>query len=358
MASAAAFHSNLSATPIAAQKVNPCCKVALYLCPQKTSGRLSKTAGVVQSCSGVHGPRCPLSARRSVTAAVLSLIARPIIAPASERVLSGQSGTGLQKRFRLQAMALPTDQPVKVLVTGAGGRTGKLVLKKLLAQPDRFTAKGLVHSVPSLQTVQQETGISKESSFVADIAASSSDIARALQDTDALIIATSAVPKMVCQHDMSNHMQHFEAMQAKLFPASKPAASSATAHHHFTALMWWRHATSVSRLVQVDWIGQKNQIDAAVKAGVKKIVLVSSMGGTDPSNRLNQIGNGNILLFKRKAEEYLMAQGIDYTIIHPGGLIDEQVLAPILSFCDMSQRHADSHQADWSKYEWDAALPV
>ena len=64
----------------------------------------------------------------------------------------------------------------------------------------------------------------------------------------------------------------------------------------------------------------------AVKAGVKKIVLVSSMGGTDPNNNLNKIGGGNILVWKRKAEEYLMQQsGIDYTIIHPGGLIDDAV---------------------------------
>ena len=29
--------------------------------------------------------------------------------------------------------------------------------------------------------------------------------------------------------------------------------------------------------------------------------------------------NGNILLWKRKAEMYLTSSGIDYTIIHPGG---------------------------------------
>lgn len=90
--------------------------------------------------------------------------------------------------------------------------------------------------------------------------------------------------------------------------------------------------------VQVDWVGQKNQIDAAVKAGVKKIILVSSMGGTDPSNMLNRIGGGNILLFKRKAEEYLIAQGIDYTIIHPGGLIDEQVRLDLIP-----GQHRDMH---------------
>ena len=33
---------------------------------------------------------------------------------------------------------------VQVTVTGAGGRTGKLILQKLLAQPDKYTARGLV----------------------------------------------------------------------------------------------------------------------------------------------------------------------------------------------------------------------
>lgn len=73
-------------------------------------------------------------------------------------------------------------------------------------------------------------------------------------------------------------------------------------------------------MCQVDWLGQKVQIDAARAAGVKKVVLVSSMGGTDPENMLNKLGDGNILQWKRKAEQYLMASGITYTIIHPGGM--------------------------------------
>jgi nucleoside-diphosphate-sugar epimerase len=48
-------------------------------------------------------------------------------------------------------------------------------------------------------------------------------------------------------------------------------------------------------LSQVDWLGQKVQIDAAKAAGVKQVVLVSSMGGTDPNHQLNSLGNGNIL---------------------------------------------------------------
>ncbi|KAH7293793.1 hypothetical protein KP509_28G042600 [Ceratopteris richardii] len=71
---------------------------------------------------------------------------------------------------------------------------------------------------------------------------------------------------------------------------------------------------------EVDWLGQKNQIDAAKEAGVKQIVLVGSMGGTNLNNPLNALGNGNILVWKRKAEKYLADSGIPYTIIRAGGL--------------------------------------
>ena len=53
------------------------------------------------------------------------------------------------------------------------------------------------------------------------------------------------------------------------------------------------------------------------------------MGGTDKNNFLNSIGkkkdgsgDGDILVWKRKAEMELTKSGLDYTIIHPGGLID------------------------------------
>jgi uncharacterized protein YbjT (DUF2867 family) len=73
----------------------------------------------------------------------------------------------------------------------------------------------------------------------------------------------------------------------------------------------------------VDYIGQKNQIDAAIAAGVKQIVLVGSMGGTNDNHPLNRLGNGNILIWKRRAEQYLIDSGIDYTIIRAGGLLDQ-----------------------------------
>jgi len=71
---------------------------------------------------------------------------------------------------------------------------------------------------------------------------------------------------------------------------------------------------------EVDWLGQKNQIDAAKEAGVKHIVLVSSMAGTKPDHFLNTQMEG-IVLWKRRAEHYLMQSGVGYTIVHPGGLM-------------------------------------
>ena len=74
----------------------------------------------------------------------------------------------------------------------------------------------------------------------------------------------------------------------------------------------------------VDWLGQKSQIDAAIAQGPgTHVVICSSMGGTDPNHMLNSLGNGNILKWKRKAELYLIESGRPYTIVHPGGLINE-----------------------------------
>lgn len=74
---------------------------------------------------------------------------------------------------------------------------------------------------------------------------------------------------------------------------------------------------------QVDYQGQLSQIDAAKAAGVQHVVLVSSAGGCNPQHFLNHIGageegrKGNILNWKRAAEQHLVASGITYTILHP-----------------------------------------
>ena len=71
----------------------------------------------------------------------------------------------------------------------------------------------------------------------------------------------------------------------------------------------------------VDFEGARNLADAAVAAGVGHYVLVSSMGATRDDHQLNRLFN-NILIWKRRGEEAVAASGIPYTIIRPGGLND------------------------------------
>ncbi len=75
-----------------------------------------------------------------------------------------------------------------------------------------------------------------------------------------------------------------------------------------------------------DYFGNKNLIDAAVKAGVQKFILVSSIGAGDSVNALSPqalAALGTVLAEKDKAEQHLIVSGLTYTIIRPGGLKSE-----------------------------------
>ncbi|PON76107.1 NAD(P)-binding domain containing protein [Trema orientale] len=178
--------------------------------------------------------------------------------------------------------------PSTVLVTGAGGRTGQIVYKKLKERSGQYVARGLVRTQESKESIGGAYDL-----YVGDIRDEAS-IAPAIQGIDALIILTSAVPKMKPGFDPTKGGRPEFYFEEGAYPE------------------------------QVDWIGQKNQIDAAKAAGVKQIVLVGSMGGTDPNHPLNSLANGNILIWKRKAEQYLADSGVPYTIIRAGGLQDKE----------------------------------
>lgn len=77
---------------------------------------------------------------------------------------------------------------------------------------------------------------------------------------------------------------------------------------------------------RADYLGNKNLIDAAVKAGVKKFILISSIGSGNskealPPRALEALGE--VLIEKEKAEECLINSGLTYIIIRPGGLKSE-----------------------------------
>ncbi|XP_016470437.2 uncharacterized protein At5g02240 [Nicotiana tabacum] len=193
------------------------------------------------------------------------------------------------KKFsKFSVLAMADLNTSTVLVTGAGGRTGSIVYKKLKERSEKYTARGLVRTEESKQKIGGADDV-----YIGDIRDTES-IIPAIQGIDALVILTSAVPKMKPGFDPTQGGRPEFYFEDGAYPE------------------------------QVDWIGQKNQIDAAKAAGVKQIVLVGSMGGTNPNHPLNSIGNGNILVWKRKAEQYLADSGIPYTIIRAGGLQDKE----------------------------------
>ncbi|MEA5515002.1 SDR family oxidoreductase [Nodularia sp. UHCC 0506] len=77
---------------------------------------------------------------------------------------------------------------------------------------------------------------------------------------------------------------------------------------------------------RADFLGNKNLIDAAVKAGVQRFILVSSIGTGNSASALPPQALatlGPVLVEKDKAEQHLIASGLIYTIIRPGGLKSE-----------------------------------
>lgn len=77
---------------------------------------------------------------------------------------------------------------------------------------------------------------------------------------------------------------------------------------------------------RADYLGNKNLIDAAVHTGVQKFILVSSIGSGNsvvalPPQALETLRS--VLLEKEQAENHLMASGLTYVIIRPGGLKSE-----------------------------------
>ncbi|KAK8921845.1 hypothetical protein KSP39_PZI020177 [Platanthera zijinensis] len=72
---------------------------------------------------------------------------------------------------------------------------------------------------------------------------------------------------------------------------------------------------------RIDYRATKNLIDAATAAKVKHFILVTSLGTHKigfPASLLNLFWG--VLIWKRKAEEHLIASGIPYTIVRPGGM--------------------------------------
>lgn len=78
---------------------------------------------------------------------------------------------------------------------------------------------------------------------------------------------------------------------------------------------------------RTDYEGNRNAIDAAAAAGVRRFVLVTVIGAGESLNAAPWIARRilkDVIVEKTRAEEHLKASGLDYTIIRPGGLLDKE----------------------------------
>lgn len=80
-------------------------------------------------------------------------------------------------------------------------------------------------------------------------------------------------------------------------------------------------STGADKTARVDGLGALRAVDAAGEHGVRRFVMVSAMGAEDP-DRSRSIRH--YLVAKAIADGYLERSGLDYTILRPGRLTDDE----------------------------------
>mmetsp|Transcript_16257 Transcript_16257/g.26855 ORF Transcript_16257/g.26855 Transcript_16257/m.26855 type:complete len:431 (-) Transcript_16257:388-1680(-) len=268
----------------------------------RASGSYPVSMGIVQNTRFTRSISRPSSKipKRSVSANI-HIQSGGILLPVIRALYEERARKSEEEYWEERKKMIMDPDGKTIVVTGAGGRTGRLLIQQLQGMKKGVReARGVVHSFKSERRLIDNYDVNN--TFVADIYANPENLEEAFGNISTLVILTSAMPKIKTRSLL-------RLMFSRIF--RRKASSRPQFRYKQTP-------------EQVDWIGQKNQIDMAKSAGVEHVVLVSSMGGTDPSNMLNKIGDGNILLWKRLAERYLIASGLNYTIIHPGGLTDKE----------------------------------
>lgn len=181
----------------------------------------------------------------------------------------------------------------KVVVAGATGQTGRRVLERLASQPGLNVVAG-VRNVEKAEKALSESSTTVRGAMVQKVASvdtsgielkhldvvkdSVDELAQTLAGADALVICTGFIP-------------------------GNPLKMNEEAH-------------------KVDNVGTCKLVDGAKKAGVKKVVMVSSIltngrnwGQEKSPGFVVTNAFGNVLDEKIVAENYLRSSGLDYTIV-------------------------------------------
>ncbi len=161
---------------------------------------------------------------------------------------------------------------MKVLVVGANGQIGKHLVS-FIQETDDLQAKAMIRKE---EQASYFTELGAETAVV-NLEGEIEDIAEAAKDVDAVVFTAGSGPK-----------------------------------------------TGKDKTIMVDLDGAVKTIEATKKAGVKRIVMVSSFDTTRQAIQEAPESFAPYVAAKHYADEWLKATDLDYTIVHPGGLTNDE----------------------------------
>jgi uncharacterized protein YbjT (DUF2867 family) len=156
---------------------------------------------------------------------------------------------------------------MKAFVAGATGETGRRIVQELVAQG--ISVRAMVRNVELAKAV-----LPAEAEIVTGDVLQPSSLAAAIGDATVIFCATGAKPSL------------------------DPTGP-----------------------YQVDFEGTKNLVNVAKSKNIEQFILVSSLCTSKLLHPLNLFWG--ILVWKKWAEEYIQRSGLAYTIVRPGGLMND-----------------------------------
>jgi uncharacterized protein YbjT (DUF2867 family) len=156
---------------------------------------------------------------------------------------------------------------MKAFVAGATGETGRRIVQELVAQG--IPVRAMVRNVELAKAV-----LPAEAEIVTGDVLQPSSLANAIGDATVIFCATGAKPSL------------------------DPTGP-----------------------YQVDFEGTKNLVNVAKSKNIEQFILVSSLCTSKLLHPLNLFWG--ILVWKKWAEEYIQRSGLAYTIVRPGGLMND-----------------------------------
>ncbi|UKO96698.1 NAD(P)H-binding protein [Nostoc sp. UHCC 0870] len=156
---------------------------------------------------------------------------------------------------------------MKAFVAGATGETGRRIVQELVAR--NIPVRALVRDIEAARTI-----LPPDAELVVGDVLNPQSLTTALGDSTVVLCATGAKPSL------------------------DPTGP-----------------------YKVDFEGTKNLVDVAKAKGIEHFVLVTSLCVSQFFHPLNLFWL--ILVWKKQAEEYLQKSGLNYTIVRPGGLKNE-----------------------------------